>query len=313
MIQAQRVQEALDWFPEIQRDAFCMGDQTDQCLGGLFSSENTAAKSLGRGFNLPVFCLFSRPIYFYMAVSESIWKSKLDYVTVLPKDLQWLHRAHKVKCELLPCPAGPCMIWLLPSLQAMRRLTHYARSAGQPSFTLDSSCRLSPVSGWLLLIFSACVRAESLQSCLTFCNSMDDSPPGSSVHGTLQARVMKWVAMPSSRGSFWPREVYLLLMPPEKPVNDFFLVRPTPKGKSNASSSDSLFWWSNPHTSATLHKHSPPSILLFLSHCIFFSLHGIYDNLFLEKKNLYIFSPALAIWFFTTSTNWGDLDHTYIA
>ena len=113
MIQAQRVQEALDWFPEILRDAFCMGDQTDHCLGGLFSSENTAAKSLGRGFNLPVFCLVSRPIYFYMAVSESIWKSKLDYVTVLPKDLQWLHRAHKVKFELLPCPAGPCMIWLL--------------------------------------------------------------------------------------------------------------------------------------------------------------------------------------------------------
>lgn len=97
----------------------------------------------GRGFSLPVFCLVSGPIYFYMAVSESIWKSKLDYVTVLPKDLQWLHRAHKVKFELLPCPAGSCMIWTLPSLQAMRTLTHYVRSTGQPSFTVDSSRRLS--------------------------------------------------------------------------------------------------------------------------------------------------------------------------
>ena len=35
---------------------------------------------------------------------------------------------------------------------------------------------------------------------------MDCSLPGSSVHGILQARVLEWVAMPSSRGSFWPRD-----------------------------------------------------------------------------------------------------------
>ena len=37
------------------------------------------------------------------------------------------------------------------------------------------------------------------QSCLTFCNSMDYSPPGSSVHGILQARLVKWVAISFSR------------------------------------------------------------------------------------------------------------------
>ena len=31
-------------------------------------------------------------------------------------------------------------------------------------------------------------------------------PPGSSVHGILQARILEWVAMPSSRGSSWPRD-----------------------------------------------------------------------------------------------------------
>ena len=46
-----------------------------------------------------------------------------------------------------------------------------------------------------------CVRAQSLQSCLTLCNPMDCSPPGSSVHGILQARILEWVAMSSSRGS----------------------------------------------------------------------------------------------------------------
>ena len=32
------------------------------------------------------------------------------------------------------------------------------------------------------------------------------SPPGSSIHGILQARILEWIAMPSSRGSSWPRD-----------------------------------------------------------------------------------------------------------
>ena len=44
------------------------------------------------------------------------------------------------------------------------------------------------------------------QSCLTLCNPMDCGPPGSSVHGILQARILEWVAIPFSRGSFRPRD-----------------------------------------------------------------------------------------------------------
>ena len=43
--------------------------------------------------------------------------------------------------------------------------------------------------------------AKSLQSCSTLYDPMDCSPPGSSVHGILQARILEWVAMPSSRES----------------------------------------------------------------------------------------------------------------
>ena len=39
------------------------------------------------------------------------------------------------------------------------------------------------------------------QSCLSLCDPMDYSPPGSSVHGILQARILEWVAIPFSRGS----------------------------------------------------------------------------------------------------------------
>ena len=44
------------------------------------------------------------------------------------------------------------------------------------------------------------------QSCPTLCDPMDCSPPGSSVHGILQARILEWVAMPSSRGSSQARD-----------------------------------------------------------------------------------------------------------
>ena len=51
-----------------------------------------------------------------------------------------------------------------------------------------------------------CVRTQSLQSCLTLGDATDCSPPGSSsVHGTLQARIVEWVTVTSSRGSSWPR------------------------------------------------------------------------------------------------------------
>ena len=51
-----------------------------------------------------------------------------------------------------------------------------------------------------------CTHAQSLHSCPTLGDPVDCSPPGSSVHGILQARIMKWVAMPSSRGSFRPMD-----------------------------------------------------------------------------------------------------------
>ena len=50
------------------------------------------------------------------------------------------------------------------------------------------------------------MRTKSLQLCLTLCDPMDHSPPSSSVHGILQARILEWVAVPFSRGSSQPRD-----------------------------------------------------------------------------------------------------------
>ena len=44
-----------------------------------------------------------------------------------------------------------------------------------------------------------CIHAKSLPSCLTLCDPMDCSPPGSSVPGILHARILEWVAISFSR------------------------------------------------------------------------------------------------------------------
>ena len=57
------------------------------------------------------------------------------------------------------------------------------------------------------IFFRVCVCVcVCAQSCLTLCNLKDCSPPGSSVHGILQARTLEWVAISSSRGSSRPRD-----------------------------------------------------------------------------------------------------------
>ena len=56
----------------------------------------------------------------------------------------------------------------------------------------------------LLLVLelpSACVHAKSVPSCQTVCDPMDCGLLDSSVRGILQARILEWVAMPSSRSS----------------------------------------------------------------------------------------------------------------
>ena len=58
---------------------------------------------------------------------------------------------------------------------------------------MDEPGRLQSIGSW-----------SSLQLCPTLCNPMDCNLPGSSVHGILQAKILEWVAMSSSRGSSQP-------------------------------------------------------------------------------------------------------------
>ena len=55
------------------------------------------------------------------------------------------------------------------------------------------------------LKWEVCLHTKLFQKCSTLCDPMDCNRPGSSVHGILQARILEWVPMPSSRGSSWSR------------------------------------------------------------------------------------------------------------
>ena len=86
--------------------------------------------------------------------------------------------------------------------------TNHSRGGGGAGQQVQSVC--TPYTKLVVKRHSSicCVWVcpKSLQLCSSMCNPMDCRPPGSSVHGILQARTLQWVAMPSSRGSSWPRD-----------------------------------------------------------------------------------------------------------
>ena len=59
---------------------------------------------------------------------------------------------------------------------------------------------------------SAAAAAKSLQSCPTLWDPIDGSPPGSSVHGILQARTLEWVAISSSNSLCSTVSIFLCLV-----------------------------------------------------------------------------------------------------
>ena len=69
---------------------------------------------------------------------------------------------------------------------------------------IHQGCILSPSLFNLYVEWQS--DSEVAQLCLTLCDPMDCSLPGSSVHGIFQARILEWVAISFSRGSSWPRD-----------------------------------------------------------------------------------------------------------
>ena len=85
---------------------------------------------------------------------------------------------------------------------------------------LAKSSKICWVENWL----SDCISrvCSVMQSCPTLYDPTDCSLPGSSVHGILQARILAWVAVPSSRGSSQFRVEPMSLMSPALQAGFFF-------------------------------------------------------------------------------------------
>ena len=100
--------------------------------------------------------------------------------------------------------------------------------------------KCSLVEEWLVVLVA--------QSCPTPCDPTDCSPPGYSVHGILQARVLEWTAIPFSRGSSWPRDQTRASCI----AGRFFTIWAT--GKTNSwgsclcATKDRWLWWISPYT-----------------------------------------------------------------
>ena len=83
---------------------------------------------------------------------------------------------------------------IFPTQRLKLRLLHWQADSLPRSHYLITTISL----GWKWKLVT--------QSCLTFCDPMDYSLPGSSVYGIIQARLLEWVVIPFFQGSFWPRD-----------------------------------------------------------------------------------------------------------
>ena len=75
----------------------------------------------------------------------------------------------------------------------------------RPNMVFEGKYRSEMSSHLILLVDEEKLKCIT-QLCLTLFNPLGYSPPGSSVHGILQARILEWVAMPFSRGSSQPED-----------------------------------------------------------------------------------------------------------
>ena len=91
---------------------------------------------------------------------------------------------------IVACKIFSCSLWdlvLLPGIEP------WPPALGAQSLSHWTTREVPPK-----VLFKICMCAKSLQSCVSLCDPMDCNPPGSSVHGVLQARILEWVAVPSS-------------------------------------------------------------------------------------------------------------------
>ena len=127
----------------------------------------------------------------------------------MPRGLLYLISWLLLQPDLLKCPplqftfpsSVPCLPQTSQALSCLRALAPDSLSAWN-TVSLEGYKVYPSTPGCLF----SCVHTKLLQSCPNLCHPMDCNPPSSSVQGIIQARILEWVAMPSSWGSSQPRD-----------------------------------------------------------------------------------------------------------
>ena len=131
------------------------------------------------------------------------------HVNIWEHLVQWFHSD---LCPALHTCTPNCLLIIFPGVPPWQHVQNLLPPQspfsvnGKPSTQLFKSNPEDCPDIFLYFTLTPCMHVNSLQSCLTLCSSMDHSLPGSSIHGIPQARILEWVAMPSSRGSSQPRD-----------------------------------------------------------------------------------------------------------
>ena len=167
--------------------------------------------------------------------------SHLGWVSQVPTRLGLNLSEAKVECQLPSDPStkGTCFsMRCAADLSLLRKWYMMRRNKEESVF---SCLGKYPRMKRLFLIFKTNTvffkipwkkkKALVAQSCPTLCDPMDCKLPGSSVHGILQARILEWVAIPFSRGSF-PR------IEPMSPELQADSLQSKPPGKTYQSEKD---------------------------------------------------------------------------
>ena len=95
---------------------------------------------------------------------------------------------------------GP-LWWILTYLTQRNRA-----ALQQPGGQDNENCKAGKVTLWRVDSIQGKIKVLVTQLCLTLCDPMNCSPPGFSVHGIIQARILEWVVISFSRGSSQPRD-----------------------------------------------------------------------------------------------------------
>ena len=148
--------------------------------------------------------LFQPSLTKMRVVSQGIWCFQANPHT--PSAGLWVERENNFKEECVMCEGTPKWATLIMYPDTWHSLKSLADASAH-----SCPCQANHTKAWcyILITISREVKwseSEVAQSCLTVCDPMDCSLPGSSVHGIFQAIVLEWIAISFSRGSSQPRD-----------------------------------------------------------------------------------------------------------